>query len=334
MTDKMYPYFSTVQFKNVVKEANSRARAQKLPVPKLKFKGTIKLHGTNCSVYTELDNIKLIKQSKNFVITQKKDNSDFAFFVDTHPTDFIETFECIKTKFSSFKRAIIYGEWCGKKIQPLSSFVNMDYLYFIFAIKLMNDDETEYWLTESEIKSCLNQAKMAKNRIYNIFDFKTYEIEVDMNHPQMIQNELVAITNEVEKLCPVAQQFGALGVGEGVVWRCVNEGFTDLVFKVKGKEHSVTNVTTLASVDTEKVNSTYEFIEKVLTENRLNQGLDYLKEQHLDINRQNIPVFLKWVANDCLKEERDIIIESQLNEKDVMRTIAMKAKDWYSQKLL
>ena len=64
MTDKMYPYFSTVQFKNVVKEANSRARAQKLPVPKLKFKGTIKLHGTNCSVYTELDNIKLIKQSK------------------------------------------------------------------------------------------------------------------------------------------------------------------------------------------------------------------------------------------------------------------------------
>jgi hypothetical protein len=329
MTDKLYQYFSTVQFKNVVKEANKRAREQSISIPKLNFRGTIKLHGSNCSVYSELNNIRLVKQSKNNVITQEKDSYSFALFVDNHEKVFTELFEKIKTHYSNQKLAVIYGEWCGQKIQQLSSFANLDYMYFIFAIKLIDKNEKEYWLNEKEIKTLLDKDKLINNQIYCVFDFKTYDLEIDMSYPQLSQNDLVLITQEVEKCCPVAKTFGVNGVGEGVVWRCTNEGFNDLVFKVKGQEHSVTNVTTLASVDTEKVNSTYEFIEKVVTENRLKQGPDYLKEQHLDVNRQNISVFLSWMAKDCIKEEKDIIVESNLNEKDVMRMIALKSKDWY-----
>lgn len=331
MKDKLYQYFSTVQFKNVVKEANKRAREQGLAIPKLNFRGSVKLHGSNCSVYRELNSLHLVKQSKNNVITQEKDNYDFAQFVDNHSKLFNKLFDKIKENYSNQKLAVIYGEWCGQKIQPLSPLSALDYLYFIFAIKVVDNNENEYWLSEKEIKDMLIQdtENLKLNRVFCVYDFKTYDLEIDMSYPQLSQNDLVNITQEVEKCCPVAKTFDIEGVGEGVVWRCTNEGFTDLVFKVKGQEHSVTNVTQLASVDTEKVNSTYEFIEKVVTENRLKQGLDYLKEQHLEITRANVSVFLSWMAKDCLKEEKDIIVESNLNEKDVMRTIALKSKDWY-----
>lgn len=48
----------------------------------------------------------------------------------------------------------------------------------------------------------------------------------------------------------------------------------------------------------------------MLTENRLNQGVDYLKEQQLPLLVNSMGTFLKWVVNDCLKEEADILAES------------------------
>lgn len=334
MTDKLYQYFSTGQFKNVVKLANERARELGILPPKLHFKGTVKLHGTNCSVYSELNDLRLIKQSKNNVITQEKDNYDFALFADTHATAFQNIFQKIKEQFQNHTLAVVYGEWCGQKIQPLSSFAGLDYMFFIFGVKLLDKNEKEYWLTEKEIRQVFHKKTLNAENIFYVLDFPSYDIEVDMSYPQLSQNELVNLTHEVEKCCPVAATFGVKAVGEGIVWKCTTDGFTDLVFKVKGKEHSVTNVTTLASVDTEKVNSTVEFIERVVTVNRLNQGLDYLKEQHLSLTQENLSVFLKWMANDCLKEEKDVIIESNLNEKEVMRMIAIKSKDWFLKKLV
>ena len=96
----------------------------------------------------------------------------------------------------------------------------------------------------------------------------------------------------VEQECPVAKKLGISGIGEGVVWTNITEHpmleNTHLFFKVKGQEHSVSHVTSLAMVDTEKVKNIAEFIETVVTENRLKQGLEYLKEQHLDFNNENI----------------------------------------------
>lgn len=137
----------------------------------------------------------------------------------------------------------------------------------------------------------------------------------------------------VEQECPVAKKLGVSGIGEGVVWTNITEHpmleNTHLFFKVKGQEHSVSNVTSLAMVDTEKVKNIAEFVEKVVTENRLKQGLEYLKEQHLDFNNENIKTFISWIVKDCFKEEKDIIIESGLKDKDVSQSIAVKAKDWY-----
>lgn len=44
---------------------------------------------------------------------------------------------------------------------------------------------------------------------------------------------------------------------------------------------------------TVKVNSINEFVNIVLTENRLNQGVDYLKEQQLPLLVNSMGTFLK-----------------------------------------
>ena len=50
---------------------------------------------------------------------------------------------------------------------------------------------------------------------------------------------MIEITEAVENECPVGKHFGVSGVGEGVVWTCVSEGWNDsgTWFKVKGEAH-------------------------------------------------------------------------------------------------
>ena len=224
-------------------------------------------------------------------------------------------------------------------------------MFVVFAIKFIkngqNLDESlpdnlqekisiESWFSEKQINEVLKQVNdLSEKRIYNIYDFPTFEVKIDMANPKLTQNILIDITNSVEKECPVAKQLGASGIGEGVVWKCVSSldklNTSDLVFKVKGQEHSVSNVVTIAEVDTVKVNSINEFVNIVLTENRLKQGIEYLQEQNLPLLVNSMGTFLKWVVSDCLKEEADVLIKSGLEKKEVSPNISNKAKQWFLQ---
>lgn len=342
----MHKYFSTGQYKNIIKHVSERASYAHVPVPELEFKGTVKLHGTNASVYNVLSNDDLVVQSKNNIITVEEDNNGFARFLSQH--DIIHSvFAEIKNQYPeqiNTKTAVVYGEWCGGNIQANVALSKLEKMFVIFAIKLIDnktdivseEEPNEQWLTEKEIGSILSKVgrdKLKENKIYNIYDFPTFDIKIDMSNPKIAQNILIDFTNAVEKECPVGKAFGISGLGEGIVWKCVtihpDIKTSDLVFKVKGKEHSVTHVKELAPVDTAKVNSINEFIETVVTENRLKQGLDYFTEMHLTVEPVNMGQFLKWVANDCLKEESDIIEASGLSHKEVMPAINNKAKQFF-----
>lgn len=343
-------YFSTEQYANIIKKVKDYANYHKLPIPTLKFKGTVKLHGTNSSVYNSWENNSLICQSRNEIITTEKDNEGFANFISQKENFVIDLFSQIKKNIKPIndidvknQYIVIYGEWCGGNIQKKVALTQLEKMYVIFAIKIVGinqekEIEKEVWLIENQINHIFSKMKneLNKNNIYNIYDFPTWEIEVDMKQPQLVQNDLIEITKNVEKCCPVSKQFGVEGIGEGVVWKCIsyNSEFPieNLTFKVKGEKHSVTKTKKLVEVDLEKVKSIKEFIEMILTENRLEQGLEYLKEQHLDLDIKNMGVFLKWIGNDCLKEESQRMIESELERKDVMPAIANKAKDWFLKK--
>lgn len=356
----MHKYFSTGQYKNIIKKVHDRCNTLRIAVPELQFKGTVKMHGTNGAIYNVLENDAIIVQSKNNEITVEEDNHGFARFVDTNKTLFSNIVNVVKKDYPkeiAGQAVVFYGEWVGGNIQPGKPLgvAQLPKMFVIFAAKFIKHnpnvsmeeqiDENseaamtvEKWLKEEQITNILNQVpNLKEDKIYNVYDFPTFEVTIDMTNPKLTQNKLIDITNGVEKECPVAKTLGATGIGEGVVWKCISnvpQLYTDdLVFKVKGKEHSVSNVATIAEVDTVKVQSIKDFVDMVLTDNRLQQGLDYLQEQQLPLLVNNMGPFLKWVTNDCLKEEADVMVKSELTQKDVAPVISNRAKQWFLTKL-
>lgn len=178
----------------------------------------------------------------------------------------------------------------------------------------------------------MNIEELNFNQIFFIDQFQTWDIEIDFNKPELIQNELIKITEEIEKECPVGKYFGVSGIGEGAVWDCEYKD-NHLQFKIKGEKHSVSKVKTLASVDVEKVESIREFVSNVVTENRLKQGLDYLKQMSLEPINKNVGTFIRWCCVDIFKEESDTIISNQLDVKLISKEISNVARKWYFEQI-
>ncbi len=279
------------------------------PYPVLKFKGTVKLHGTNASIVKYSDD-RIEYQSRERVLSLDDDNS--GFMNEMVKKDLSYLFDDIK--FNDY--CAIYGEWCGGNIQKGVAINGLPKMFVIFGIKV--DDN---WLTDYKIKLDKN------NSIYDINQFETYEIEIDFNEPEYIQNHIIELTNKVEQQCPVGKYFGNEGIGEGIVFTCLTN--PHYRFKSKGEKHSVSKIKTLKIVDTEKLESIKEFVEYSVTENRLQQGLSYFIENNIEIDIKNIGVFLRWIVNDIHKEENDVITENNLDEKMINKSITNKAKDWF-----
>lgn len=169
------------------------------------------------------------------------------------------------------------------------------------------------------------------NRIYNIEDFETYEIEVDFNRPDLAQNKMIDIMLEVEKECPVAKALGYEGIGEGCVWKVDFKGET-YRFKVKGELHSAkSKVKVLKKVDDEKINKIIEIAEKVTPNWRLEQMI--LETFNLinggSIDRTKLSDYLRAVINDVMKEDSDVIAEAGLEPKDVNKYISQIAREYF-----
>jgi hypothetical protein len=211
--------------------------------PTLKFKGTVKLHGTNAGVSYNSES-GLWAQSRENIITPQHDNAGFAFFAHTHETEFLKMFFDVATKedIDLNKNTIsIYGEWAGEGIQKGVGISEIPKSFFIFGVKITPHTETEeelrspaYWVDSSYLRN--NEL-----RIFNIEDFTTYEMEIDFNMPQLVQNDLSDLTIGVESECPVAKYFGISGIGEGIVWTCEFKGIVHRM-KVKGEKHSSSKV--------------------------------------------------------------------------------------------
>lgn len=340
---KMIKFPSIEQFRSIVANINRQYNFvgldengeaiydQSLPKPILKFKGTVKLHGTNAGVsYNTKSGIWA--QSRENIITPEKDNAGFAFFVHSHETDFVKLFLEVSTKENidlDNNTITIYGEWVGKGIQKGVGISNIDKSFFIFGVKITPHTETEeetranpaYWVDSSYLRDVIV-------RIFNIEDFKTYEIDIDFNMPQLIQNTLSDLTIEVENECPVAKTFGESGVGEGIVWSVEFKGVIHR-FKVKGEKHSTSKVKTLAAVDVEKLNSVNDFVEYAVTESRFNQGLENTFPNNEPIDVKKMGDLIRWVVNDILKEEMDTLVKNGLEPKDVNKYVSSKVREMF-----
>ena len=311
---KKYP--SIEQFRHVIREVQLNHDYQgkdeteapiyrhESPYPTIQFNGTVKLHGTNASI-VKYKSGKVQYQSRENVLSLQKDNAQFMLQMSNKNLDFL--FENIE--FNDY--IAVYGEWCGKSIQKGVAISELPKMFVIFGWKIDNIQRFD-----------------PEQQIYDIRQFPTYQVEIDFNNPELIQNRLIELTNEVENECPVGKYFGVSGVGEGLVFFANHNG-KRYAMKSKGEKHSVSKVKTLNSVDVESLENMNEFVEYAVTENRLKQGIEKLREMNLPISQKSTGDFLRWVVNDIHKEEMDTIVANQIDPKKVNPLISTKARLWY-----
>ncbi|KAI8899614.1 hypothetical protein BC833DRAFT_619220 [Globomyces pollinis-pini] len=297
----------------------------KKPLPKLKFTGTVKLHGTNAGVlWNEIDGLWC--QSRNKILTVEDDNMGFAKFVDSNKKVLETLIKMIPKK--SDDTVCVYGEWCGGNIQANVALQKLPRMFVVFSIQVVKG-ETREWLTTDIIQ--LFESK--ENQIYNTMMFSNWQMEIDMGNFKGVQNQLIEMTEEVERECPVGKYFGVSGVGEGIVWMTYDDPFAGSCFKVKGKKHSVSKVKVLAPIDHEKLESIKAFVDYAVTENRLNQGIEYVfRMNNEEPTIQKVGAFLKWVLGDIIKEEIESMKASGFTPKDVNSSLVAAIKEWFIQK--
>lgn len=331
------------QFRNVISDIRHAAQYQgvdadgnpimdrNVTLPTITFNGTVKLHGTNAGV-AQGANGEIWYQSRKNVITPQNDNAGFAFFADSNKDVFVGFFEELRNKTGITDKMIIFGEWCGGNIQKGVAISGLEKMFVIFAVKVAPDGEEEsnYYLKKDVWKNL----KSVENKIYNINDYEQYPVEIDFNRPDIAQEKMIKIVEQIEKECPVGREFGRKleednTTGEGSVfvgWY----GDNRYVFKVKGEKHSVSKVKTLAPVDVEKMNSVHEFVEYSVTENRLEQGIEQVfTSQNKEVDVKFTGDFLRWVVNDIIAEESDTLVKNGLEPKDVNKYISTEARKWY-----
>jgi len=300
------------QFRSTVKAERDWAAYHNVAPRKRVFVGTVKLHGTNAGI-SLLDG-QIVYRSRTREITPDDDNSGFARHMSAHEAALREMLSAIGDDVS------IFGEWCGAGVQSSVGISAEQKLFVTFALRINGD-----WVFTKSLPS------LPDARIFNVFDFPHWELEIDFDKPEQAQNELVSLTEAVEAECPVAKAFGHCGIGEGIVWTPA-DGDRDsrYWFKVKGEKHSASKVKVLAAVDVERFRQRDELIAAIVTENRLRQGLDiHVNEFGREIDIRFIGDYLRWVFNDVAKEEADMIAASGFEQKELGKGISDIAKRFY-----
>lgn len=314
-----YKFPSIEQFRNVVSQLRYMHSHNQLPQETLTFEGTIKLHGTNACVCLYEDG-SFHLQSRNRRLNDEDAHMGFRPFIEERLKD--PAIWSGLWGLSKGEPVYIFGEWIGQGIQKGVALSQLSQRFVVFAAK-----SNQQWVSHDE----LAQIQHSEQGLFNVFQFPTYKVQVDPGEPALIQNRLVEITNKVEEECPAGRFFGVSGLGEGVVWRCVTPGLetSALWFKVKGQKHSVSKVKKLAQVDVEKLRSVQEFVNSVATDQRLAQGVEFLREFDKPLTMQSMGDFIRWVFQDILKEESDTMEASGIKKKELGKPLSTRTRNWY-----
>ena len=177
--------------------------------------------------------------------------------------------------------------------------------------------------------------RSSSDRIFNIHEFPTREFEIDFNFAQKVQNDLVETCLKVEDCCPVAKQLeGIEGIGEGIVLETFYKG-NRFTAKIKGDKHSRgSRVKKLAQVDPVMVESIEKFVSHAATESRVDQAIHEVGNSIQEtLDKKHTGSIIKWVANDIIVEEADILKENNLEYSQVGGKVANEVRRIYFNKL-
>lgn len=359
-----YPFPSIGQYANIIANVNRKCtyvgkNELDEPLydpnaikPVLKFIGTTKLHGTNAGVIIDFANNTIYFESRDTIITPEKDNAGFARFMSQIQEEFvntvIDTFSLTGTDWDPSSELwkdnvfAIYGEWCGGSIQKGVALNQLEKMFVLFGgtirtretfdnngVPLMSR-ELDWVPIEDFLK-----LKLKDKKVYNIYDYKTWEIIVDFNKHYESTNSIINSTIEVEDECPFSAEMGVKGIGEGIVFKCVTPPYTssDFWFKSKGEKHSKSKVKTIKAVDNDKINRLIEIAEKVTPSWRLEQMFNSTFDTLNGgiITREKLGEYLKAVSSDICKEEKLLFEEEGIEMKDIASFVGKISREYFFQ---
>lgn len=364
MAKRMINMGSIEQFRTVVKNVQWMSQYQgkdedgnpimdrAAKAPTIKVVGTEKIHGTNAAVcFSNPDGFWV--QSRKNIITPEKDNAGCAFAAEQNKDAWMKIIKALAAEYSiNLDENIIsiYFEWCGGNIQKNACVSGLDKMAIIFKhFKVSpiepqtaeDGQETAVKWFETCKADCndgiYDWIEDTEASIFNVHNFPTWEIEVDFERPDLAQNKMVELVNEMEHNSPVAKHFNKPeNIGEGIVWTFVDERGNLQRWKSKGEKHANSKVKTLKAVDSVKEQAKVDFANEVCKPWRLEQGWQEvfgIENEKAEPEMKMMGAFLKWVMGDIIKEESDKMAAAGLEPKEVSNTVNKIARGWFQEQL-
>ena len=308
------------------------------------FKGSIKLNGSNCGVVWDREADTFQAQTREADITPTDDYKGFAKFVEEHK-DAIR--ELIKERIlpllpTAVRQVILYGEWVGAGVVAKPKGVAVAKFnpkhWALFSVFILVDQETE----PRNVSYILETLPLTSGgRIGNVHSVgKDWHLTIDFNDPASVAAgtaKVAAFTAELEKQCPYGACYGLTGPGEGIVWLPLGDFFgrEDLYWKHKTAAHSVVLETKAKSdrpaLADEVQTAIRDFVDAMVTENRLEQGLDALEQQGLTpaTQKRNTGHYLKWLTEDVKRECALELKNSGLTWEQVSGAVTTRAREYF-----
>lgn len=292
-----------------------------IPPPTWTYTGSVKLHGTNAGL-RRTPKGEYRPQSRNRILDVTCDNYGFAQFTQDNMESVELVFEKIFTAYPELrdKDVTIYGELVGEGIQSGVAVSQLPLHWVLFNLRVGD----VYLNTPSPIP-----VDAFHGNIYNVGQVPLYEVQVDFSDPQSAIDKMNELTKEVSDVCPWGTFRGVEGTGEGIVWIPREKADnSDFWFKTKGEKHVKKGKAKMkASLTPEQLETARELLDHILPDWRLEQGIEYLKEGHVEINHRAIGKFIAWCHKDILKEEKDTIEASDLDWKVIGKAVSSRARE-------
>lgn len=294
----------------------------------VKYKAKIKIHGTNAAVQIKNDG-SVVAQSRTSIISPSKDNAGFARWVEDN-----------KDKWQNVsKNIIIFGEFAGPGIQSgvaVNKIPNK--IFAVFSARRLNENGAE----DELITDPVLLSDLVKD-IPNVFVLPWHEKEFTLDFSKTkedLSKDLEEINNivlQIEKEDPwIKEIFNVSGIGEGLVFYPVSkdhigaQNFSNLAFKAKGEKHKVVKTKSPVQVDAESVATIEQFVDLVLPEARLEQGVTQTStDGSLSFDIKLTGSFVNWIMKDVEKETQDELEASGLTWEQVKKYINDRARKWY-----
>lgn len=208
MTNMHITFRDTQNLHSLLFNVKKEAEYNQTPPPKVQFHGTVKLHGTHMDVVETYES-EMYAQGRNDVLsTSNPDSFGFFTFFQNRKNRFSEIFKDIRKNAgfdTSEMNVVINGEWCGGNIQKGVAISNLDKMFVAHDIKFVPKDQSKE--QPSFYKPSLIKFVVG-DKLYNSDMFKHWDVEVDLScSVEQIIEQLMPITLDVEKTCPVGDYF-------------------------------------------------------------------------------------------------------------------------------